>query len=116
MKILVDENIPVMTVQALQQMGYVIKDIRGTADEGLKDILLWEMVQQEGRLLIATDKGFAQKRYENHQGVLIVRLRKPNRRKIHGRVLQAMHHFSEEEWPGLVVIMRDVAKSTWRRK
>ena len=116
MKILVDENIPTMTVHALQQMGHDVKDIRGTADEGLKDIVLWELVQREGRLLITTDKGFAQKRYENHQGVLIVRLRKPNRRKIHGRVLQAMNQFGEDEWPELVVMMRDRAQSTWRKR
>ncbi|NJN55506.1 MAG: DUF5615 family PIN-like protein [Anaerolineae bacterium] len=115
MKILVDENIPTMTVRALQEMGHDVRDIRGTKDEGLKDVLLWEMVQQEECLLITTDKGFALRRYESHQGVLIVRLRKPNRRRIHGRVLQAMNQFDDKEWVGMIVIMRDVVQSTWRK-
>jgi predicted nuclease of predicted toxin-antitoxin system len=115
MKILVDENIPMMTVQTLQQMGHDVKDIRGTVLEGLKDSTLWELAQEESRLLITTDKGFAQRRHEKHQGVLIVRLRRPNRRKIHGRALQAINQFDENEWPGLVVIMRDMAQSTWRK-
>lgn len=34
MRILVDENIPIMTVHALREMGHEVKDIRGTADEG----------------------------------------------------------------------------------
>jgi predicted nuclease of predicted toxin-antitoxin system len=115
MKILVDENIPAMTVRSLQALGHDVKDIRGTADEGLKDVPLWKMIQSEARLLITTDKGFAHRRYENHHGVLIVRLRKPNRRRIHGRVMQAIAQFGEEEWKGLVVVMRDVAQSTWRK-
>lgn len=115
MKIVVDENIPAVTVQALQEMGHDVKDIRGTALEGLKDAALWELAQEEFRLLITTDKGFAQRRYENHQGVLIVRLRSPNRRRIHARVLQAISQFGENDWPGLVVMMRDIVQSTWHR-
>jgi hypothetical protein len=33
MKIFVDENIPLMTVRALREMGHDVRDIRGTADE-----------------------------------------------------------------------------------
>jgi len=37
MKILVDENIPLMTVQALREMDHDVLDIRGTLDEGTSD-------------------------------------------------------------------------------
>ena len=114
MKILVDENIPLMTVRALREMGHDVLDIRGTADEGMTDDALWEMIQPERRLLITTDKGFTQHRDELHHGILIVRLRQPTRRKIHQRVIQAMTHFAAEEWPGLLVVMRDVVQSVWR--
>jgi predicted nuclease of predicted toxin-antitoxin system len=30
--------------------------------------------------------------------------------------LWAMAQFSEREWPGLLVVMRDVAQSTWRAR
>jgi uncharacterized protein with PIN domain len=66
MKIFVDENIPLMTVQALRDLGHDVRDIRRTADQGMTDDALWEMVQREGRLLITTDKGFAQHRDESH--------------------------------------------------
>jgi hypothetical protein len=29
--------------------------------------------------------------------------------------MQAFAQFSEKEWPGLVVVMRDVVQSVWRR-
>jgi len=114
MKIFVDENIPLMTVRVLREMGHDVRDIRGTAEKGITDDALWEIAQQEGRLLITTDKGFTQHREELHHGILIVRLRQPNRHKIHQRVMQAMTQFAAEEWRDLLVVMRDVMQSVWR--
>jgi hypothetical protein len=37
MKILVDEHIPLMTVKALREAQHDVRDIRGTADEGMAD-------------------------------------------------------------------------------
>ena len=62
MKILVDENIPILTANALQGLGHDVLDIRGTVHEGIKDTELWELAQQEECLLITTDKGFTSKR------------------------------------------------------
>lgn len=55
-------------------------------------------------------------RNEAHHGILIVRLRKPNRHKIHERVMKAMKQFSSEEWPGLLVVMQDRVQRIWRSK
>lgn len=114
MNILVDENIPFMTARALRAMSHDVRDIRGTTDEGMFDDALWEMVQREGRLLITTDKGFTQYREELHDSILIVRLRRPNRRKIHERVMQAMAQFQPADWPRLLVVMRDTVQSIWK--
>jgi predicted nuclease of predicted toxin-antitoxin system len=114
MKIFVDENIPLMTVRVLREMGHDVRDIRGTAQQGITDDVLWEIAQQEGRLLITTDKGFTQHREELHHGILIVRLKQPNRHKIHERVMQAIALFAAEEWCDSLVVMRDVMQSVWR--
>lgn len=114
MRIFVDENVPLITIGALREMGHDVLDIRGTTKEGMADDALWDMVQQEGRLLVTTDRGFTQHRWEYHHGILIVRLRQPNRRKIHRRVMQAMTRFGPEQWPGLLVVMRDEVQSVWR--
>ncbi len=103
MKVLVDENIPRMTVIRLRQLGHDVKDIRGTADQGLGDADLWSAAVNESRLLITTDKGFTEHRGTAHHGILIVRLRQPNRLKIHQSVMNAMGRFQDGEWPGLLV-------------
>ena len=51
MKILVDENIPLRTVQALREMDHEVLDIRGTLDQGASDETLWKISQREGQLL-----------------------------------------------------------------
>lgn len=116
MKIFVDENIPAMTVTELRRLGHEVMDIRGTEDEGMTDEDIWKIVQEDGRLLITTDKGFTQKRYEKHDGILIVRLKQPNRLKIHQKVMQAMNRFGEKKWSGLTVIMQDIVHRVWKAK
>lgn len=107
MKVLVDENIPAMTVSELRRRGHDVLDFRGTQKEGVPDFEVWNLAQKESRLLITTDKGFAQFRQSKHAGVLIIRLRQPNRHRIHQRVIQAIDHFTETTWKGKTVIMRD---------
>ena len=114
MKIFVDENIPLMTVQVLCEEGHDVLDIRGTPNKGMEDEALWNMIQREERLLVTTDKGFTQYRNDSHHGILIIRLRQPNRQKIHQRVMQAINQFKAEDWSSLLVVMRDVVQSSWR--
>jgi len=113
MKIFVDENISSISVTALCSKGFDVKDIRGTVDQGITDEHLWQIVQKEKRLLIATDKGFSIHRDEAHHGILIIRLRQPTRQKIHQRVMQAITKYSSEQWPGLLMVMRDSVQSSW---
>jgi len=70
MKIFADENIPLMTVEALRALGHDVLDIRGTVDEGMPDDNIWEKAQREKRMLITTDKGFADCRDQQHCGIL----------------------------------------------
>ena len=114
MKICVDENIPLISVVELRNLGHDVLDIRGTTDQGLTDEVLWEKAQRENRLLITTDKGFSAHRAESHYGILIIRLRQPNEQKIHARIIQAINQYSEGDWQGLLIVMRDAVQSVWR--
>ena len=116
MKIFVDENIPAVTVRELKGLGHDVKDIRGTENEGMTDDDIWKMLRRDKRLLITTDKGFIQKRLEKHNGILIVRLKQPNRLKIHLKVMRAMQLFKEKDWQGLTVAMQDTFHSIWKAK
>ncbi len=114
MKILVDENIPKLSVSVLRALGHDVLDIRGTAQQGMYDDELWQLSQSEGRLLVTTDKGFAEHRDSAHFGILVVRLRQPNEQRIHARVLSAFGQFNERQWRGLIVVMRDAFQSVHR--
>ena len=48
MKILVDENVPRLTARALCDMGHDVKDLRGTAEEGSSDEVVWQIAQRTG--------------------------------------------------------------------
>ena len=111
--ILVDEHIPLMTVATLRGLGHDLRDVRGTVEEGIADDGLWAIAQQEGRLLITTDKGFLRFRLVHHHGLLIVRLRRPNRQRINDRIVAELSGMAAD-WCGLTVVLRDVARSQWR--
>lgn len=114
MKLVVDENIPRSAADALRRSGHAVVDIRGTPREGSDDDALWALAASEGAILITTDKHFVHKRNEPHQGLLIVRLRQPNRQKIHDRIMRAIAQIDEADWPGTIVVMRDTAQSIIR--
>jgi len=103
-----------MTIRALREMGHDVLDVRASPDRGAPDGRVWDMACAEGRLLITTDRGFAQRRRDSHAGILIVALRQPNRNRIHDRIMQAMARFPAVQWPGLLVVCRDRTVSDWR--
>jgi predicted nuclease of predicted toxin-antitoxin system len=116
MDILVDENIPLTTVAALRELGHAVMDIRGTRQQGIPDTGLWALALAEERMLITTDKGFTERRGDRHSGILVVRLRQPNRHKIHNAVMLAIGRFAARQWPGLLVVMRDQTMSVSRQR
>ena len=61
--------------------------------KGCKYDALCEMAQREERLLITTDRGFTRYRTVSHHGMLIIRLRRPSRHKIHQRIMQPLTQF-----------------------
>jgi len=113
MKILVDENIPSITVRTLRRRGHDVLDFRGTDQEGLNDDAVWGLALEQERLLITTDKAFLHYRHEAQYGILIVRLRQPNCQKIHRRIMQALTDIAPDAWKGSVVMIRDKAQSLW---
>lgn len=114
MRILVDENIPNITVHGLRESGHDVLDIRGTERQGMLDDELWPFAQSEQRMLVTTDKGFCEHRDEPNYGILVVRLRQPNEQRIHARIMAAFRQFAENDWPGLLVVMRDAVQSVHR--
>ena len=50
MKIFVDENIPLITVDKLRSKGFDVADIRGSSEQGMPDEQLWLKVQKAGEI------------------------------------------------------------------
>ena len=50
MKFLVDENIPLITVKELRLKGFDVIDIRGSAEQGMPDEVLWQKAKREKRI------------------------------------------------------------------
>jgi len=48
--------------------------------------------------------------------MIIVRLKQPNAQKIHERVMHAFDQFTESEWKGLLVMLRDTVQSISKNK
>ncbi len=115
LKILVDKNIPKMTVNELKKLGFDVLDIRNTAKEGIPDQEVWEIALSQKRLLITTDKGFSKYRMQNHSGILIVRLQKPNRLKIHNKVIQTINSIDVNGWDNLIITVKDNVKTSWKK-
>ena len=99
---------------ALRALGHDVKDVRGASDQGIPDSDLWALATTEFRTLVSTDKGFTEYRHTTHHGILVVRLRQPNRQKIHNAVLYVFERFQSAEWPNLLVVVRDNTMSTSR--
>ena len=116
MNIFVDENIPKITVEELTNLGFNVIDIRNTDKEGIPDDLTWEKAQENNSLLITTDKGFSRYRDTTHYGIIIIRLKKPNRRKIHNRILYVIQNFDKDEWRNKLVVIKDSVISTWKKQ
>lgn len=114
MKILVDESIPLVTVTTLRESGHDVSDLRGTERQALDDEEVWRLALREGRPLITPGKGFFNYRGGAHSGILIVRLRQPNRDRIHRQIIHAMAEIGPHEWKGTMVVVRDRTRSLWR--
>lgn len=113
MKILVDENIPIFTVEELQKLDHEVKDNRGTQFEGVDDSIVWQIAQSENRLLISTDKIFTHYHYrdKNHNGVILILLKQPTLMKIHNRIINAIKKYTEDTFKSSLFIIKDTVVS-----
>ncbi len=111
MIIVADENVPKRTVVALRAQGHIVTDVRESPLRGADDDRVWELAQRERALLVTTDKGFLRRGTPTHHGLLVIRLRQPNRQRIHERVMRAIAQFPESSWRGQTVVIRDRTQS-----
>ena len=90
-----------------------MKDIRGTLLEGIEDAKVWQIAKKENRLLVSTDKIFAQYHYRDndHNGVILVLLKQPTLIKIHKRIMNAIIQYPKDALDHHLLIIKDTVVS-----
>jgi predicted nuclease of predicted toxin-antitoxin system len=110
MKFKLDENLPLQVSVALTMRMH---DVRTVAEEGLSghaDADIWDTAQKESRILITQDLDFSDTRKfvpGTHQGILLIRLRSPSRRKLIERVNDLLDREHVSAWVGCFVVVTD---------
>lgn len=89
MKIKLDENLPLRLAGVLKGIGHDVHTVPGEQLTGHADNEIWGATQNESRFLITQDLDFSDLRRfapGSHHGILLLRLRSPNRRNLISRV------------------------------
>ncbi len=110
MKIKLDENLPFRLANPLQELGH---EVHTTYEEGLAghgDQEIWDVAQRETRFLITQDLDFSDLRQfapGTHSGILLVRLRSPDRRSLIERIENLFRTEMTHDWNGCFVVATD---------
>ena len=107
MKIKLDENLPASLADALSKLGHDVDTVPRERLSGHPDSEIWQATQQTGRFLIIQDLHFADVRTlvpGTHRGILLVRLRDPNRRMLIERIQQVFVGEDVESWADCFVV------------
>ncbi len=107
MKIKLDENLPFRLATALKELGHDVHTAYEERLAGHPDKEIWGATQKESRFLITQDLDFSDLRrfvLGSHHGILLVRLRAPNRRSLTIRIEELFQEENVSEWAGCFVV------------
>jgi predicted nuclease of predicted toxin-antitoxin system len=110
MKIKLDENLPLRLAIVLRNLKH---DVHTVSEEGLAgcaDRMLWQAAQQESRFLITQDLDFSDTRRftpGTHWGLLLVRLRSPDRLSLIQRVEDLFQSEDVSAWNRCFIVATD---------
>ncbi|MGA8220526.1 MAG: DUF5615 family PIN-like protein [Candidatus Acidiferrales bacterium] len=107
MKIKLDENLPLLLAARLKTLGHDIHTTHAEGLTGCADREIWEAAQRESRFLITQDLDFSDSRKfapGSHCGILLVRLRSPNRGTLTERVEWLFQNENVDEWAGCFIV------------
>src|SRR5580693_1729440 len=103
MNIKLDENLPVRLATLLKDLGHDVHTLHDERLIGHADREIWEATQKESRFLITQDLDFSDLRLfapGSHHGILLVRLRSPNRKDLNQRIRELFQQENVGEWAG----------------
>jgi predicted nuclease of predicted toxin-antitoxin system len=118
MRFFLDENFPKTAAKILIENGHDVFDIRGTSDEGSEDIDIFQIAQERNAIFLTTDKDYFHTiphLYESHYGIIVITLRKPNRKNILDKLKWALNHVDLLNFKDKIILLRDSTYVTYER-
>ncbi|GJQ57764.1 MAG: hypothetical protein D8M57_00800 [Candidatus Scalindua sp. AMX11] len=118
MRFFLDENFPKTVAKLLIENGHDVFDIRGTSNEGADDGDIFQIAQKEKAIFLTTDKDYFHTiphLFESHCGVIVITLRKPNRKNISDKLMWALNHVDLLNFTGKIILLRDSTYVTFER-
>lgn len=110
MRLKLDENLPAALAVRLSLLGHDVDTVPEEGLAGKVDEEIWNVSQAARRFLITQDLDFSDIRAfapGTHQGILLVRLANPSRRRLIDRVEEIFRNENVEGWRGCFVVMTD---------
>lgn len=110
MKIKLDENIPATLVDILASAEHDVDSVPSEDLAGQDDSAVWRAAQNSARFFITQDLDFSDiRQYQpgTHQGLLVVRLAEPSRRRLIERIRHLFATEAVEAWRGCFVVATD---------
>lgn len=107
MKIKLDENLPRSLKPLLQLLGHDVQTVYDESLQGKDDAEVWEAAATEHRLLITQDLQFGNLRQYplgSHAGILLLRLREPNRESVERIIKEIFQRETVEQWEGALIV------------
>jgi predicted nuclease of predicted toxin-antitoxin system len=110
MKIKLDENLPAVLADILDQLGHETDTVPSEGLAGSDDPHIWEAAQRAGRFLITQDLDFSDVRKfvpGTHHGILLVRMREPGRLALVRRIRRLFETEDTEQWTRCFVVVTE---------
>ena len=107
MRIKLDENLPHRLANLLRKFGHEVHTLGEEGLLGHADEEVWGAAQRDARFLVTQDLDFSDSRRfsaGSHHGVLLLRLRDPNRRALTERVEEIFQKENVESWARCFVV------------
>jgi len=111
MRIKLDENLPAVLIETLAKLGHDVDSVPQEALTGQPDAKVWDAAQNAQRFLITQDLDFSDVRRfapGTHQGILLVRLSNPSRRRLIERIQGIFSVEAVENWAKCFVVLTDL--------
>ena len=114
LKNMIDAQVRKVTIDSIQKVATLLRDlghdVHTVGDEALigqEDREIWQAAQKESRFLITQDLDFSDTRRfvpGSHHGILVMRLRSPNRTNLVARIQEVFQSESIDKWAACFVV------------